>query len=243
MKMFLLGCLVLFVLVIITAAVTTKNARGQATRKRSRERKNPSSDAPQPALDDTENVNTASAEDDAALGLQVTTEVKPTVTWAPELKVKPVEEPEPPQLKFIVLHVMAPAGLYYSGYELLQALLANGLRYGKQKIFHRYEHKNGQGPLIFSLASVNQPGTFDLPNMGSFSCPGLTLFMALKKCQQPRQAFNIMLETAKQLADDLSGDVWDEERKPLTMDKVASLRTELDRYLEVTRITDLFVEA
>jgi len=120
------------------------------------------------------------------------------------------------KLKQIVMHVMAPKNCPYRGYELLQALLANGLRYGKMNIFHRHENKSSQGAVLFSLASVNQPGTFELPKMGSFSCPGLTLFLLVETLRDPVQAFDIMLETANQLKEDLGGVLWNADRENMS---------------------------
>src|SRR3990167_2480566 len=76
----------------------------------------------------------------------------------------------------VAVYLMATEGGAYTGYELLQALLSAGLRYGKQNIFHRHAHKDGRGDVLFHCASAIPPGTFDLTQMGSFSCKGLCLF-------------------------------------------------------------------
>lgn len=131
---------------------------------------------------------------------------------------------------------MAPPEYHYNGYELLQSLLANGLRYGKHNIFHRHETKTGRGHSLFSLASVNKPGIFDLFKMGSFSCPGLVLFMLLKRTIDPMAAFDVMLETAHQLSEDLGGEVWDENRRTLNIDKVAQIRARIRRFEESQRV-------
>ncbi len=161
-------------------------------------------------------------------------EVKEPAIPAAKTNAKPTE--------YLVLHVMAPLDYTYNGYELLQSLLANGLRYGEMNIFHRHETKTGRGSILFSLASVNKPGTFELPKMGSFSCPGLTLFMPLKASPDPMIAFDSMLETAKQLVEDLGGEIWDENRQVLNMDKITHMRTKIRQFEKNQRTPDFFAE-
>lgn len=173
---------------------------------------------------------------DDALGLHQVPSLAPEGT-------EPAEEVKTPkaETQYITLHVMAPNEYSYGGYELLQALLANGLRYGDMHIFHRHEKKTGRGRVLFSLASVNKPGTFELSKMGSFSCPGLTLFMPLKD-PDPMGAFDMMLEIARQLVEDLGGAIWDDQRDMLNMDKVAQIRSSIKHFEENQRMPDFFDE-
>ena len=116
----------------------------------------------------------------------------------------------------LVMFLMAKPGRRFAGYELLQALIATGLRFGKMDIFHRHEGSSGAGPVLFSVASATQPGTFDMSRMGSFACPGLTLFMDVKSSAIPRIAFASLLEAAYQLAEDLDGELLDDQHQPWT---------------------------
>jgi cell division protein ZipA len=112
------------------------------------------------------------------------------------------------------LYIMAYNNRLFQSYELLQAISVNGFHYGAMQIFHYHENQSDlQSPILFSLANAVEPGFFDLSTMGSFSCPGLTLFMRLDKSDNLSDRFYLMLETAKQLADDLGGEVLDETRK------------------------------
>jgi cell division protein ZipA len=130
-----------------------------------------------------------------------------------EISMQPVAENKATDL--FVLYLLAQSGQVFASYELLQALLAVGLRYGERRIFHRYE-SDEEGKIIFSVATANEPGFFDFANIGGFSCAGLTLFMSMKQVPHPFQAFELMFETAQQLAEDLSGILCDEKRQPLT---------------------------
>lgn len=120
------------------------------------------------------------------------------------------------QDKFIVIHVFAKEGQQFVGYELLQAILASGLRFGAMDIFHRYQDLAGKGPILFSLACATEPGTFEMQKMGGFSCTGLTLFFRLtNQVQDDLDRFELLLETARQLAEDLGGKLCNEHRQIL----------------------------
>lgn len=239
MKMFLVGCVVLFILVLITALFKAKSPGHQATRKHIKKKKSqalgadPFSDS-NLSFEEEESLTFEDLDEDAVLGLKKT-----------EGKSEhPIEEKsmaaEPSKLQYVVLHIMATPNKEFAGYELLQALLSNGLRYGKQRIFHYHENKHGQGPVLFSLASVNQPGTFDLPKMSHFSCPGLTMFMVLKELARPTEALEKMLTSAKQLAEDLGGEVYSENHQSLTVQEIKTLREQVANYVENTQTIDMF---
>jgi len=142
----------------------------------------------------------------------------------------------------LVIHLMAPRGKPYIGYELLQALLAAGLRYGTHQMFHRHENKSGTGTVLFHLASVNAPGTFELSKMGAFSCPGLTIFMTLKEKAENLAIFETLLDTANELRAELGGELWDEQHKTLTMDKITKYRLRIRDYQhhKVNQLPDFF---
>lgn len=119
--------------------------------------------------------------------------------------------------KVLILHVMAKPEQAFAGYDLLQALLSQGLRFGEMSIFHRYQQINGKGPVLFSLASATEPGTFDIHHMGRFSCLGLTLFLKTSgTLASDLERLELMLNTARRLAKELDGNVYDHDRQLLT---------------------------
>ena len=131
----------------------------------------------------------------------------------------------PQMLDFVVVHLFAHQERPFRGYELLQAMLTAGLRYGKKGIFHRHEDMMGRGEVWFNLAQAVEPGTFDLPKMGSFTTPGLSLFMITTDVKNPLHVFDIMLSTAKELQKELGGDIYDDKRRLLTEEKIAWIRS------------------
>ncbi len=116
--------------------------------------------------------------------------------------------------ELLVLSVMAKPGQYFGSYDLLQAITAAGLKYGDMNIFHYYLDNTENKEPLFSLASVAEPGEFAMDQMGDFSCPGLVLFMQPALLDQPEMAFDLMLETANQLAEDLGGDLRADPKTP-----------------------------
>ncbi|MDF1655831.1 MAG: cell division protein ZipA [Coxiellaceae bacterium] len=117
--------------------------------------------------------------------------------------------------QIISIHLVAAADREYAGYELLQAILATGLRYGEMQIFHRHQQRNGSGPVMFSMSSISEPGTFDLPNIGGFSCRGVSYFMRYDNISDPQHAFHTMVEAAMMMQEDLGGSILAGDRQPL----------------------------
>lgn len=122
--------------------------------------------------------------------------------------------------ELITITLRAADNKPYKGYELLQALLTSGLRYSRIGVFHRYNKLINRDEVLFSLMSAVAPGTFELPKMGAFTSPALTLFMQTADVQNPAQTYNMMLATAKELTEILGGSLLDENKVPLTEQKV-----------------------
>lgn len=117
----------------------------------------------------------------------------------------------------LMMFLLAKANRHLAGYELLQAVLAAGLRFGEGNLFHRHQHSNGQGPIMCSLAAATDKGVFDLQNIGAFTVRGLCLYMhASGNSSIDEERFDIMLDTAKILSEDLDAHLLDDQRKPLS---------------------------
>ena len=169
---------------------------------------------------------------DDALGLH-------SVEKKPDVSVQKSMNPQQPDC-LVVLYLMASEESEYAGYELLQALLSAGMRFGKQRIFHRHEHKDGRGEILFHCASAVAPGTFDLAKMGSFSCKGLCLFFAASEVNEPLSTMDCLLETIDQLVEDLGGNVLDEKRAIFTKEKMVGLRQQLRAFETRKTTVDMF---
>lgn len=153
------------------------------------------------------------------------------VTSTPQhsAEAAPKHTPSTAPENMLTLFVVPPRGTSLPGYELLQTILANGLRYGSDHIFHCHVESNGTGDELFHLAAATKEGTFDLQNMGAYQCPGILCYFYLDQATRPAQAFERMLEVAQALAEDLDADLLDPIRRPLTNDTIALMRQHVEK--------------
>jgi cell division protein ZipA len=111
---------------------------------------------------------------------------------------------------------MAHKGEMFNGGDLLDIILQCGMRYGSMDIFHRHSDTKGEGALLFSMANMVKPGTFDLDAMDEFETPGVSLFMTLPINADSMQSFDLMADTARAIAETLGGELKDEQRSVMT---------------------------
>lgn len=131
----------------------------------------------------------------------------------------------------LMMFLLAKENRQFAGYELLQTVLASGLRFGEGHLFHKHQHINDQHAILCSLAAATSTGIFDLQNIGAFSVRGLCLYMSISNIPQiDAERFSVMLDTAKQLSEGLDAYLLDDQRKPLTKERI-------ERYLSELQIT------
>jgi len=176
-------------------------------------------------------------DDDAALETPAIGRREPTFSTRPEpvaspSRSEPEIEDEPaapvarPQ-KIMAIRVSAQAPARFDGSDLLDALRAEGLGFGRYDIFHRL-HDDGRP--IFSVTSLREPGTFDLQDMPNTQYTGIAMFTVLPGPVSAVDAFDEMVFTARALATHLSGGLADERGAPLTALRVNKLREEVLEY-------------
>jgi len=129
----------------------------------------------------------------------------------------------------ISLHVVADPGTSFNGAAILNLMRELGLEFGDMNIFHCFgmEGMRGRRPW-FHLANMLEPGSFDPDAMQEFSTRGLSLFMQLPAPVDGDVALDLMLDTARQLAEHLGGRVMTHDRRPLTETYIKGLRGQIN---------------
>ncbi|KEI72671.1 cell division protein ZipA [Endozoicomonas elysicola] len=136
----------------------------------------------------------------------------------------------PPASEVIVINVLSKGGGIFAGEQLMQSMLASGMRFGDMSIFHRYSNADGTGKILFSMANGVKPGTFTIDNLEATETPALSLFMSLPGPEKPMQAFALMEETARRLALDLGGELKDEQFSVMTQQTLEHCRQRIREY-------------
>lgn len=134
-------------------------------------------------------------------------------------EAEPEESAIEPQ-DFIILHVHMPEGLKMAGSRLLPTVLSLGFKYSDEGFFNRHLEPSGNGPVLFRLVNMYNPGTFDIDNMEQFSTAGISLFMTLPCEGDNLAAFNMLHSASKKLAEEFGATVLDKDREPLTVEAV-----------------------
>jgi cell division protein ZipA len=115
----------------------------------------------------------------------------------------------------------------WPGTQLLAALELHGLAYGKYQVFHR---RHADGRSLFCVASMKEPGTFDVAQMANQEFKGITLFAVLPGPLEPLLTVDELLTCARELAQELSGALQDAKGVPLSPQRAAALRDDVARF-------------
>ena len=144
----------------------------------------------------------------------------------PEFVEEPVNLSHPE--KIVTLRVSFSATNKVPGGGLTELFKAHSLRFGNLNIFHKFITEGGRsmGPL-FSVASIVEPGSFDLANIETETIPGLTLFMMLPNPIEGSLAFGSMLDFARAAKDRFDGEVLDESGSTLSIQRAGYIRDEI----------------
>ena len=160
--------------------------------------------------------------DDASLTLPSDTEPK-IATAEEDLETTVVKQ------KIVTLRLVASDKGAFQGEELVLNLRSIGMRYGKFGIYHYYEDL-AEDDVIFSVANLVEPGTFDLSNIKEQQIPGISIFIVLPGPMDGVKAFDLMMTMARSLGQALNAELLDESGSTLSIQRERYLREEIIRY-------------
>jgi cell division protein ZipA len=135
----------------------------------------------------------------------------------------------PTEQKIVTLRLVAREKSAFVGDELVLSLRGIGMRHGKFGIFHRYEGASEED-VVFSVASLVEPGSFDLTNIKEQQIPGVSIFMVLPGPIDGAQAFDLMTTAARALSQSLNAELLDETGSTLSIQRERYLREEIIQY-------------
>ena len=127
----------------------------------------------------------------------------------------------------VVLTIMTPdEQRKLAGDRIRQAFASFDLEPDEDGLFHHFGNRKGSSRQpVFSVASVLEPGVFDVEGMDhGFETPGLCLFMRRPGPFLATVAFDLMLDVASRLARTLEAVLCDQQRCRLTAQATQALR-------------------
>lgn len=150
---------------------------------------------------------------------------------APVAETEPSVEPQAPPVpdKVVAIRLMARNGVGFPGDQLVLAMRGAGLRHGQFGIFHA--HVKDAEQVLFSVANLVEPGSFDLASLADQRIPGVSLFLLLPGPDDAMGAFEQMIETARSLAGSLDGELLDEQGSSLSVQRERYIRDEIQQFV------------
>ncbi|MFB3116428.1 MAG: cell division protein ZipA C-terminal FtsZ-binding domain-containing protein [Gammaproteobacteria bacterium] len=180
-----------------------------------------------PTYDDDDEVSTATlAELDKFLANQKLPDIDASDFSLSAKAVATDKTTQPiPDIQIITFLIKASPGKEFSGVNILNATKTVGFEFGDMNIFHHYgvEGLMADQPL-FSLASMYEPGCFELEQMETYKTKGLALFMQLPSPVDNVATFDLMQETVMRLTDMLQGEIWSSKQKPIDKKTLQAMR-------------------
>jgi FtsZ-interacting cell division protein ZipA len=152
------------------------------------------------------------------------------------------EQPKPQSLtrrpvsrKIVALRLVLPES-QVEGSRLREQFTGEQLSFGKYSIFHRLDD---HGIEVFSVASMVEPGVFDLQKMDALSYSGLTFFMQVPGPHEATAAYDQMLDCARNLEEALQATLQDERGIPLSPLRAERIREEIIDFEHLNRISSV----
>jgi cell division protein ZipA len=146
---------------------------------------------------------------------------------APTLSMSSTPQPRRIERRKIIALRLAAGAQRLAGAQLKAAFESESLQHGRYDVFHRLDE---HGAAIFSVASMVEPGTFNLEKMTQETFTGITMFTQLPGPAAGMLAFNELIACSRRLHAALGGTLQDERGVPLTVHRVERIRQEIREF-------------
>ena len=157
---------------------------------------------------------------------------------ADDTAVPDAEPPEPqvlspklsPDSMVVTVRILPQLNEQFAAEKMILALRGAGLTHGKYGIFHSMSEEDI--PRIrYSVASLVEPGSFDLTKLKDSYYEGVSVFMVLPAPENGVSLFDSMLETARRVVKDVGGRLVDERGGALSVQRERYMREEVIEFL------------
>lgn len=135
----------------------------------------------------------------------------------------------PEQRKVVAVRLMSTDTAGFEADRLILMLREFGLRHGQYGIFHRMDGGDANG-IVFSVASLIEPGSFDLAKIKTERYPGVSIFLTLPGSRDGVSLFDEMMDLARELAQRLDGYLLDEQGGTLSIQRERYMREEIIQF-------------
>lgn len=140
-----------------------------------------------------------------------------------------LDNPESGTERVVTIRLMGRGPSEISSDRAVIALRASGLVHGRYGIFHSIP-KAEVDATFFSVASLTEPGSFDIENLEETTLPGMSFFMVLPGTGDPVVRFDDMVHTARALSQELDAELFDDQGSSWSVQRERYIREELIEY-------------
>ena len=144
---------------------------------------------------------------------------------------QPVKEPVLSSDSMIItVRIMPQPGESFPAEQLILILRGTGLQHGKYGIFHRFSPAD-PSTILYSVASLVEPGAFDLSKLKESFYKGVSIFMVLPAPEDGVALFDDMLERARTIARGVGGRLVDQDGSAWSVQRERFMREEVIDFL------------
>ncbi len=144
-----------------------------------------------------------------------------------------------PESKVITVRIMPHEGQAFPAENLILALRSAGLRHGQFGIFHAHAEDDDER-IRYSVASLVEPGSFDLTHLKDSEYRGISIFAVLPAPEDGLQLFDDMVAKAREISRAIDGCLADEQGGTFSLQRERYMREDVIEYLRRRDFSDEF---